>query len=170
MSEPVLDTILGLGVGLGELADAMGVVKSTLSQWRLGRRTMSQAVRQDLSELAALLKAYAARGLEPQAALTAWHPSTLVTKWGRETVEAQSLDVAVTGDLAEALLALRGADRPRAQLDIFVRAACREAGAIGQAPGPLTIEQRMRLRRLAQFITQNLEELNRRDATEKEER
>jgi hypothetical protein len=167
MGAHVLDIIYGFGVELRELADAMGVAKSTLSQWRLGRRTMSQAVRQDLGELVALLRAYAARGLEPQAALAAWRPSTLITRWGRETVEAQTMDVTLTGDLAQEMLALRGADNFRAQLDILVRAGCREIGAIGQAQGPLTIEQRMRLRRLMQLTMRHLADLNERDDNEK---
>jgi hypothetical protein len=167
MGAEVFDVIYGFGVKPRELSEAMDVAHNTLSQWRHGRRTLSEAVERDLWELAALLKAYAARGLEPQAALAAWRPSTLVTRWGRETAEAESLDVTLTGDLAEAMLALRGTNNFPAQLEILLRAACREVRAIEQEGGPLTIEQRMRLRRLAQFMMHNLGELNRRDATEK---
>jgi transcriptional regulator with XRE-family HTH domain len=170
MGAEIFDVIYGFGVKPRQLSEAMDVAHNTLSQWRLGRRTLSEAVERDLWELAALLKAYAARGLKPQAALAAWRPSTLVTRWERETVEAQTMDVTLTGDLAEAMLALRGANNFPAQLEILLRATCREISAIEQEDGPLTIEKRMRLRRLAQLMMHNLGDLNQRDATAKERR
>jgi hypothetical protein len=167
MESPILEIIFRFGVKPHELAEAMHVGRNTISQWQHGHRTMSEAVQQDFSELAALLKDYAARGLEPQAALAAWRPSTLITRWGRDIVEAQSLDVTLTGELAKEMLAT-GANNPRIQLDILVRAACQEIGTMGQERGPLTIEQRMRLRRLYQLGLKTLADLNMRDATDKE--
>jgi transcriptional regulator with XRE-family HTH domain len=167
MESPIIETILRFGVKPAELADAMHVGRNTLSQWQHGQRSMSAEVQQDFSELAALIKAYAARGLEPQAALAAWQPSTLITRWGRDVVEVQTGDLTLTGDLAKELRR-RGAGNPRGQLDIFVRGTCQEIGAIGQGPEPLTIEQRMRLRRLFQLGLKHLTELNQRDARDKE--
>jgi transcriptional regulator with XRE-family HTH domain len=167
MESPIIEVILRFGVKPVELAEAMHVGRNTLSQWQHGQRTMSAAVQQDFSELAALLKAYAARGLEPQAALAAWQPSTLITRWGRDLIETQPGDVMLTGDLAKEMLAT-GGNNPRGQLDIMVRGACQEIGAIGQEPGLLTIEQRMRLRRLFQVGLKVLTELNERDASDKE--
>jgi hypothetical protein len=173
MDSPIIKTILSFGVKPVELAEVMDVGRNTVSQWQHGHRTMSQAVQQDLCELAALLKAYAARGLEPQAALAAWRPSTLITRWEQDMLEAQSGDVRFTGDLAEELLAT-GANNPRGQLDITVRGACQEIGALAQELGPLAqelgplaIEQRMRLRRLFQVGLKVLTALNARDASDK---
>jgi transcriptional regulator with XRE-family HTH domain len=167
MESPIIETILRFGVKPVELAKAMHVRRNTLSQWQHGQRSMSAEVQQDFSELAALLKAYAARGLEPQAALAAWQPSTLITRWGRDVVETHTEDLTLTEDLSKELRAT-GANNPRRQQDIFVRGACQEIGAIGQRPEPLTIEQRMRLRRLFQLGLKQLTELNERDASDKE--
>jgi len=147
MTEPVVIAKLKhLGLSQRDIAQALGVRDSTVSQWTSGKRQMAPELTGDLWDLVCVIEEQVPQGVELQDIVRQWRPTTMVTEGGRHDQVVRTGGYPVPPDLQAAREAARG--DYKAHDDISLQAALRAIAAyIREDLTPLTAAEIYHLRR-----------------------
>jgi DNA-binding transcriptional regulator YdaS (Cro superfamily) len=147
MAEPAVITKLKhLGLSQRDIAQALRVRESTVSQWTSGKRQMAPEVTADLWDLVCVIEEQVPQGVELQDILRQWQPTTQVTEGGRHDQVVRTGAFPVPPDLLAALEASRG--DYKAHDDISLQAALRAIAEYTREDlTPLTAVELYHLRR-----------------------
>jgi transcriptional regulator with XRE-family HTH domain len=150
--EPEILTILKAhGLSQKDIATAMSVRESTVSQWASRVRTMAPGIEEDLRELASLIEEHVRQGGVVWEVLSRWRPTTLITpagQAGRREQVTHSGGFDIPPDLTEAYVAAMERQDMVAATRILLQAALRQIAPLAaQDVSQLTAVELARLRR-----------------------